>query len=33
MAIDAAIDRIRDLLGDRLSTAMAVRNQHGEDAS
>lgn len=33
MAIDTAVERIRDLLGDRLSTAMAVRNQHGEDAA
>jgi D-lactate dehydrogenase (cytochrome) len=30
---ESAIDRIRALIGDRLSTAMAVRGHHGTDAS
>ena len=29
--VNAAVDEIRDLLGDRLSTAQAVRDQHGND--
>ncbi|MEM7024901.1 MAG: FAD-linked oxidase C-terminal domain-containing protein [Pseudomonadota bacterium] len=30
-AVDTALDEIRAMLGDRLSTAMAVREQHGKD--
>ena len=30
-AVSAALDEIRALLGDRLSTAMPVREQHGKD--
>lgn len=31
--LDSAIDRVRQLLGERLSTAMAVREHHGTDLS
>ena len=30
-AVSAALEQIRALLGDRLSTAMALREQHGKD--
>ena len=30
-AVSAALDQIRALLGERLSTAIAVREQHGKD--
>jgi D-lactate dehydrogenase (cytochrome) len=32
-AYEAAIASLRQLLGDRLSTAAAVRERHGKDAS
>jgi D-lactate dehydrogenase (cytochrome) len=32
-ARDAAITSLKQLLGDRLSTAVPVREQHGKDAS
>jgi D-lactate dehydrogenase (cytochrome) len=31
--LDSAIDQIRQLVGERMSTAMAVRRHHGADAS
>jgi hypothetical protein len=30
-ALTAALDAIRPVLGDRLTTAIAVREQHGKD--
>ena len=30
-AVTAALDQIRAMLGDRLSTAIPVREQHGKD--
>ncbi len=33
MSIEAAIDRISALIGDRLSTAKGIRDHHGEDAA
>ena len=33
MSIDNAIERIRTLIGDRLTTAKGVRDHHGEDAA
>ena len=30
-ALDTALDQVRALLGERFTTAMAVREQHGQD--